>query len=189
VREAILQTTAELASTRGPFNVTMSEIAETVGVSRATLYKYFTGVEEILDSWHERHISNHLESLQTTAAGDESPIERLTAVLTQYAEIRRNQVRRAAPTHGLELSAFLHRPEGAARQARRRIHKLLATLITEATGHDRIRTDLDANELAHFCIHALDAAGDVRSRQSTKRLVEVVLAGLRTPQPQQPSTS
>ena len=111
-----------------------------------------------------------------------SPIERLTAVLTQYAEIRWKQVRRAAPGHGLELSAFLHRPEGAARQARQRIHELLATLITEATGHDRIRTDLDANELAHFCLHAIDDAGEMKTRRSTHRLIEVVLAGLRFPQ-------
>ena len=50
-----------LAAERGRRAVTMSPIAEETGIGRATLYKYFAGVEEILLAWHERQIIAHLE--------------------------------------------------------------------------------------------------------------------------------
>src|SRR5829696_4700292 len=63
VRDAILDTTAELVTENGLLSVTMSRIAEKTGIGRATLYKYFPDVEAILLAWHERHVSGHLEHL------------------------------------------------------------------------------------------------------------------------------
>ena len=48
VRDAILNSTAELAAEHGVRSVTMSQIAERAGIGRATLYKYFSDVETIL---------------------------------------------------------------------------------------------------------------------------------------------
>ena len=179
VREAILASTAELASDHGPFNVTMSQIAETVGVSRATLYKYFPSVEDILDAWHERHINHHLERLQAAAAGDEPPIERLTAVLRDYAEIQRNRSNHAASGRGLELATFLHRPDGAAQAATQKIHQLIADLIADSATHGEIRNDLYPDELTHYCLRALDAASQMKTKAATRRLVDLILTALR----------
>ena len=63
VREAILVTTAALVAEHGLRSLTMSQIAEGTGIGRATLYKYFSGVEAILLAWHERQITGHLEYL------------------------------------------------------------------------------------------------------------------------------
>src|SRR5262245_17513296 len=48
VRDAILDTTVALVAEHGLHAVTMSQIAEATGIGRATLYKYFPGVEAIL---------------------------------------------------------------------------------------------------------------------------------------------
>jgi AcrR family transcriptional regulator len=63
VRDAILDTTAALASAHGLRSVTMSQIAEQTGIGRATLYKYFPDVDLILRTWHEREIDRHLAQL------------------------------------------------------------------------------------------------------------------------------
>lgn len=42
-----------LVAERGLRSVTMSEIAQRVGIGRATVYKYFSDVESILLAWHE----------------------------------------------------------------------------------------------------------------------------------------
>ena len=63
VREAILDTASALVTERGLLSVTMSQIAEETGIGRATLYKYFPDVEAILDAWHQRQITGHLEYL------------------------------------------------------------------------------------------------------------------------------
>src|SRR6266849_6773540 len=57
VRDAILDTTAALVADQGLRSVTMSHIAEETGIGRATLYKYFSGVEAILLAWHERQVT------------------------------------------------------------------------------------------------------------------------------------
>lgn len=181
VREAILASTAELASNHGPLNVTMSQIAKTVGVSRATLYKYFPSVEDILDAWHERHINHHLERLQAIVAGNEPPIDRLAAVLINYAEIRQNQTDHATSGAGPELAAFLHRPDGATRSATQKIHQLFADLIAESTTRGEIRNDFHVDELTHYCLHALDAASHMKTKAATGRLVGLILSALRTP--------
>jgi AcrR family transcriptional regulator len=60
VRDATLDTTAALVAEHGLRSVTMSRIAAETGIGRATLYKYFSGVEAILVAWHERQITGHL---------------------------------------------------------------------------------------------------------------------------------
>lgn len=66
VRDAILETTAALVDRHGLASVTMSQIAETTGIGRATLYKYFPDVDSILLTWHEREVTRHLDFLATT---------------------------------------------------------------------------------------------------------------------------
>jgi AcrR family transcriptional regulator len=56
---AILNTKAALVAAA----VTMLRIAEDTGIGRATLYKYFRGVEEILLAWHQRQMADYLEYL------------------------------------------------------------------------------------------------------------------------------
>src|SRR5919106_493371 len=104
VREAILDTTAALVAEHGLRSVTMSQIAEKTGIGRATLYKYFSGIEAILVAWHNRQITGHLRQLAHVRdqAGDAG--ERLEAVLEAYALISHE-------SHGhynTEFVAFLH---------------------------------------------------------------------------------
>src|SRR5438105_15409248 len=88
VRDAILATTAALASQHGLLSVTMSQIAEETGIARATLYKYFPDVEAILVAWHERQISGHLQQLAHVRDQAGDPHERLEAMLAAYAFIQ-----------------------------------------------------------------------------------------------------
>ena len=62
VRDAILDTTAALVAQHGLRAVTMSQIAEEAGIGRATLYKYFSGVEPILIAWHNAMSPSTLSS-------------------------------------------------------------------------------------------------------------------------------
>ncbi|MEV6386879.1 TetR/AcrR family transcriptional regulator [Nocardia xishanensis] len=56
MRDALLDTTAELVQEHGLASVTTTQIAEATGIGRATLYKYFPDVESIPQAWHERRI-------------------------------------------------------------------------------------------------------------------------------------
>lgn len=171
VRDAIGTAAASLVAERGLRSVTMSEIAEAAGVGRATLYKYFSGVEEILVAWHERQVASHLGFLAEVGRRAEDPGERLGAVLEAHALM-------AHEHHGTELAALLHRGEHYMR-ARLRLGELIRDLIAEAARGGHVRDDVAPDELASFCLHALEAAGRMRSKAAVRRLVAVTLAGLR----------
>src|SRR6266511_2657417 len=176
VRDAILDTTAALVAEYGLRSVTMSQIAEETGVGRATLYKYFSGVEAILLAWHDRQISGHLEYLADVRdeAGDAR--ERLEAVLEAYALI----LHESHGHHDTELASFLHRDKQVAR-AEHQLRAMIRDLLTEAAKTGDVRDDVAADELASYCLHALTAAGSLPSKAAVRRLVTVILAGLQPP--------
>ena len=175
VRDAILDTTWALVAEHGLLSVTMSRVAEEVGIGRATLYKYFPDVEAILLAWHERHVAGHLEHLAELRDRAGGASERLEAVLEAYALISYHR-----GLHGTELVAFLHRGEHTAR-AQQQLIDVIRDLLTEAAETGDVRDDVAPGELASYCLHALTAASSLPSEARARRLVAVTLAGLRPP--------
>ncbi|MGH3442330.1 MAG: TetR/AcrR family transcriptional regulator [Nitriliruptorales bacterium] len=178
VREAILDTTAGLVAEHGLLAVTMSQIAEETGIGRATLYKYFAGVEDILLAWHERQVSHHLGQLIEIRERAEDAGSRLEAVLEALAHSQRErgQHRHQQP-HGGELAAILHRDEQIA-PAEKQLRDLIRDLLAEAAEAGQVRDDVAPGELADYCLHAVSAASSVPSQPAVQRLVSVILAGL-----------
>ena len=172
VREAILNTTAALVAEHGLASVTMSQIAEEAGIGRATLYKYFPGVEDILLAWHERQVARHVQQLAAVRDQAGDPIARLQAVLETYALI-------AHEHHGTELAALLHRGAHVDR-AQQQLSDFIAGLLTEGAATGVLRADVPPNELASYCLHALSAASSLPSQAAVHRLVTVILDGLRS---------
>jgi AcrR family transcriptional regulator len=180
VREAILDRTAALVGVHGLLSVTMSQIAEEVGIGRATLYKYFPDVETILLAWHERAIGGHLQQLADARDSTEDAFGRLEAVLETYALIDHKH-------HGSEehyghlqdrfLAAVLH-SGGHIVRAQHELRATIGSLIAEAAKAGEIRDDIAPDELAAYCLHALSAASGLPSKAAVRRLVTVTLAGL-----------
>jgi AcrR family transcriptional regulator len=170
VRDAILDTTAALAAEHGLLWVTMSQIAEEVGIGRATLYKYFPDVESILVAWHDRQVAGHLQHLTEVRDRAGSPAERLKAVLEVLALIHYEH-------HGTELAGVLHRG-GHVAQATQHLKNFLKDLLAEGAAAGELRTDVAPDELAGYCFHALTAAATLSSKAAARRLVTVILTSL-----------
>jgi AcrR family transcriptional regulator len=174
VRDAILDTTAELVAQHGLLSVTMSQIAEETGIGRATLYKYFPDVEAILFAWHDRQITGHLEQLAEVRDQAGDPGQRLEAVLEAFALISHESHRH----HDTELATFLHRDQQVAR-AEQRLRHMIRDLVAEGAEAGVLRNEVPPDELASYCLHALAAARGLPSKTAVRRLVTVTLAGLR----------
>jgi AcrR family transcriptional regulator len=174
VRDAILDTTAELVAQHGLLSVTMSQIAEETGIGRATLYKYFPDVEAILFAWHDRQITGHLEQLAEVRDQAGDPGQRLEAVLEAFALISHESHRH----HDAELATFLHRDQQVAR-AEQRLRHMIRDLVAEGAEAGVLRNEVPPDELASYCLHALAAARSLPSKTAVRRLVTVTLAGLR----------
>lgn len=176
VRDAILSTTVVLVAEHGLASVTMSRIAKETGIGRATLYKYFPDVEAILLAWHERQVAGHLEYLAEVRDRAGAAGERLEAVLEAYALISHE----SRQHHDTELAALMHQGAHMAR-ARRQLNDFVRDLLAEAADTGNVRDDVAPDELAIYCLRALTAAGSLPSKAAVRRLVTVILAGLRPP--------
>ena len=164
VREAILDATGDLVEEHGLLTLSMSDIARTAGIGRATLYKYFATVDDVVAAWHERVVRRHVDELKAIASRHGGSSEQLRVVLTAYAHMRSHDEQLAAP-------AVLHSGEHVA-SATDEARDLLAGLIAVGARDGVLRKDAPPPELASFCMHALGAAGEVRS---TRRLVSLIL--------------
>jgi len=171
VRQSVLDAAAALVSEVGLRAVTMAQVAERAGIGRATLYKYFPDVETILRAWHDRQVDQHLSQLQQIRDG--SGPRRLDAVLAEYARIVHQ--RRG---HDAALVRLLH-PSQHVDAAHDRLYNLVRGLIEESARTPAVRDDVDAGELATYCLHALNAAATVTTDDELQRLVGIVTDGLR----------
>jgi AcrR family transcriptional regulator len=170
VRAAAVDAVAELVAERGLTAVTMSAIAERVGIGRATLYKHFPDVETVLSAWHEHHVDAHLQRLTQVRDRSTDPHHALVEVLTTYAQSVRHQ-------RGTDLGAALHDTEHVA-HARQRLLDFVRELLEEAGQRGDVRQDVPVDELAGYCLNAMNAAAGLSDDDGVHRLVVVVLAGL-----------
>ncbi|MEO7015085.1 MAG: TetR/AcrR family transcriptional regulator [Leifsonia sp.] len=174
VRDAALDAAATLVTEHGLMAVTMSRVAEEAGIGRATLYKYFPDVEAILAAWHERQIAAHLRGLVEVRDRATDADGRLEAVLRTYAVVSHE----TRGHHDAALETFFHHDDELA-DPRRQLHELIWEVIGAAAQAGTVRDDIAPEELAIYCLHALDAASSLTSESSVHRLISVVLAGLR----------
>jgi AcrR family transcriptional regulator len=172
VRDATLDAAAKLVAAHGLASVTMSKIAAETGIGRATLYKYFPDAESVLIAWHERQVGAHLEQLARLRDQAGRPGQRLEAVLHAYALMIHDR------PDGTDLPALLH-GGGHIGRAHQHLTRLMEDLLGQAIRSGDVRDDIAPAELAAYCLHALAAAGRLRTAAAVRRLVSVTLAGLR----------
>lgn len=169
VRDAVLDATAALVDDAGPSAVTMAAVAARAGIGRATLYKYFPHVDAVLLAWHERLIEGHLRRVEQVRDRLVDPGHRLEAVLSSYANGLRHDGGATAP---------LHRGAHVA-HAQQRLAGLIADLIVDAAGAHIVRDDVPVDEQVRYCLAALGAAHELPDAAAVRRLVDLVLRGLR----------
>lgn len=170
VRDTILDGVARIVGDGGLHAVTMAGLAHEAGIGRATLYKYFAGVDEVLVAWHERLLEEHVRALRAEIEDEPDPAARLERGLRTYAQLSAHR-----PSDG---AGALH-GRSHARGAADEVVVVFVELLKAAAGAGVIRDDIAAAELAPYCIHALGAAGHLRSKAAVGRLVATVLDGLR----------
>ena len=175
VRAAVMRTTAHLVEAHGLRGVTMSAIAEHVGIGRATLYKYFPDVDAILSEWHHEQVGRHLDHLRSLSQQSGPASERLERVLSTYGLSRYDAARRAdAP----EVELALH-SSGLLSEHVAALRDLVSDLLADGTTEGTVRADVAPDELAVFALSSLGGAAQATSRAAVQRLIDLTLQSLR----------
>ncbi|MBI3966731.1 MAG: TetR/AcrR family transcriptional regulator [Chloroflexi bacterium] len=90
--EEIVRSAQHLMSVKGYHGMSMDEVADEVGISKATLYQHFDSKEELVANVVERHMKRMLEVLERSDAETPSPIRRLEEALRLLLELRYSRV-------------------------------------------------------------------------------------------------
>ena len=172
VRAEILAVTGRLAMSEGERSLTMSGIAKTVGIGRATLYKYFSDVDAILAAWHNAMIDHHLGALREAVSTPSDPLRRLTEAARVHAKM-------VQAHHG--ASAVILRPETSnshvetVRSGTKQITEFFADLATAVNEIDPTRIAAPPDEYAAYLVHALGAAATTTTQTALDRLLRLTL--------------
>lgn len=170
VADAIMDRTAAIAASEGVHALTMARIAEEAGIGRATLYRHFKDVGEILAAWHQRQISAHLADLEAIRARHESPLKALEAVLVAYAF-------HSARDHHGSLEQVLH-AQPHVHEAHHHLQGFIAAMVEAASKAGQLDAQAPPDEAARYVIAAMHALPPSPSRPTVNRLVAMTLTGI-----------
>jgi hypothetical protein len=62
---------------------------------------------------------------------------------------------------------------------REQLRDLIADLLAADAEAGAVRSDIAPGELASYCLHALTAAGNLPSEAAVRRLLAIIMAGIR----------
>jgi AcrR family transcriptional regulator len=170
VATAIMERTASIAASEGVHAITMARIAEAAGIGRATLYRHFKDVGEILAAWHQRQVSAHLADLESIRDRHDSPLRALEAVLIAYAF-------HSAHDHHGSLGQVLH-AQPHVHDAHRHLQSFIASMVETASKAGQLDTEAAPTEAARYVLAAMHALPPSPSRPAVNRLVAMVLKGI-----------
>lgn len=86
-RATIIKSAAHVFGRKGFHATTLEEIAAELKVTKASLYYYFSTKEELLYEVHLLSMQDVLAGLETAQASHASPVEQLSAALTQHLRV------------------------------------------------------------------------------------------------------
>lgn len=137
-REAeIIAAAQSLIRDRGYHAVSMDDLAEVVGISKATLYQHFPSKDELVRTMLAQQIDRLIVHLERAQHGPASPGARLATALTLVVEIRFGESGSDLGVDDTQLHRlFNERPEFAQRQ--QRLGELMAALIEQAKANGEI---------------------------------------------------
>lgn len=184
VTEALLAATGELLQRFGYSKVSVEEIAQQAGVSRATAYLYYKNKEALAMGWLEERGAQRLAELREVAARHPEPRERVRALLRARVHLSLDRLK----NWGEHLDELLHALKTPLRRWREHMleqeSELVAVALEQADWSSQPQSDARLLCLAAqgpmFApyLGALHEVDPDLIRAQAERLIEWLLRGL-----------
>ena len=150
-REAILQTAAKLFGRKPYHEVLMDDVAESVGIAKGTIYRYFPNKEELFGSLAIHYIELIGTQMGELASRQASPVDRLRIMLRGFIDIveEHNDFFKVMQRHECELWARKY-SDLLTRRTVFRDH--FASVIKEAQAARQLKSSFDARTAADMLL-------------------------------------
>jgi AcrR family transcriptional regulator len=171
-RERIVEVAKE-AFTRSGADVSLDEIAKQAGVGPGTLYRHFSGREELLKAVYRKELEKLAAAAQKFAA-TLSPVEALRAWLLLFVDaIAAKQI--IAPA----LNSLFGDYKKVFEDSHALVQQALRNLVKRGIKSGEIRKDLDSSDLLHALIGVANVPSSPDWQKSARRVVDILIAGSR----------
>jgi AcrR family transcriptional regulator len=157
VREAILDATDRILSTRGYKKMTIDDLAHEVGIGKGSVYLHFTSKEEIVLSHIDRIVERLKEKLHKTVAENDTPENRLKKMLTIRVLHRFDSVQHYTVSISDLLAAIRPRLLERRQKYFAEESQIFAGIIVEGQLNGVFREDGDALEIAETLMTATNS--------------------------------
>lgn len=187
-RREVMAAAVRVFSERGYRAASMSDIAEELGMGKASLYHYVSGKEQVLIELYEEVIRENVIAARRIVESDRTALEAL-------AEVLRDRVAYTCHNRDLVRVFFEEEAELPARQqarlisARREYEQTLLDLVArgEAAGEFSLPTTpaIFVNTLlgaANWTYKWFNPNGPLSPEELGTQIADLLLTGLRTPQ-------
>lgn len=162
LRATIVEAVVALVAERGRTDVTMSAVAERVGIARATLYNYFDDIDQILATYVVGQYDRQHAVLDERLADVVDPLEELRISLdVVIAYFATKEHREASP---IGIDTFGPGSQERVHEAQRAFRDRLFVLLGRASEAGLIRPDLDLALATDMLNHLLGAGRDAALR-------------------------
>jgi TetR/AcrR family transcriptional regulator, cholesterol catabolism regulator len=180
--ERLLAEAAQLFRQKGYAETTTRELADRLGVRKASLYHHISGKEDLLDRICRESLASIYETVSLAASGA-SPDERLRTIIRAHVV----EAVRARDMHAVMLVEMRGLSPENRREVvalRDRYEELIRIAIVEGQTQGRIRTDIDSKYLTLSLLNVLnwtifwfDPEGDLGAAELGDLLATVYLEG------------
>jgi len=171
-----------LVGERGMSDVSMVDVAKHAGIGRATLYKYFPGVEEIVAEFVMRSVRDRQDLLESVVADAADPVEAIRAFLSLLLQYFATTEHRSASA-AVSPEQFSPQVGRDVHAAFAQVHELMAQLVVDAQLAGDLRDDIDPSFTARLLQQMLGAgrtaivSGELDPDIATEQIMEQFLHG------------
>lgn len=180
MKEIILKTAAEKIQLYGLRKFTMDEIAEELKISKKTLYKYFSGKDEIIHQYFSEIIRSDIESTEESLKDAESLIAKLNAIIHSYHKFRLpKQVYN-------ESNKFYHKDWEKVQNLENYKLKLTKEILKEAVDEGDLKKDIDLNIVGLMMENTVNtilsyeflSENDITIHEAVDKVIKIILYGI-----------
>src|SRR5262249_21467539 len=159
-REQLLDVTTKLIGERGPNDISIELVARHAGITRAVVYRHFTGRKQLLDAAIEREMTRARSQVSETALEDLThgdPVELMLESLNAFLHAVRD--------HPTTWRLVLMPPQGASTVLHKRIAQGRAAVLAQMADAVRpaLKLDPEAPD-ADITVRVLSAISDEYAR-------------------------
>lgn len=173
-RERILDV-AKQAFTQSGANASLDDIAKEAGVGPGTLYRHFPTREELLKAVYQTEMEK-LAAAERKFSEALPPIEALRAWMLLFVEYVEAKLL-IAPA----VNTLLGDPKKVFEASYAKVNRAIDALVKRAVESGDVRENVDASDLLKALVGVAHISASPDWQQSAKRLVDILIAGSRTP--------